>query len=55
VQEFYTDSDERTIAEQREQWKDIWTAEESLDCWLEYMKIAGMKSALVTACLRQEF
>jgi TolB-like protein/DNA-binding winged helix-turn-helix (wHTH) protein len=39
---FYEDSDEPTIAEQREEWKDIWTAPGSLDRWLEHMRIAGM-------------
>ena len=40
---FYEDSDEPTISEQREEWKDIWTAPGSLDRWLDHMRIAGMK------------
>lgn len=42
-QVFYEDSDEPTISEQREEWKDIWTAPGSLDRWLDHMRIAGMK------------
>ena len=40
---FYEDSEEPTISEQREEWKDIWTAPGSLDRWLDHMRIAGMK------------
>ena len=40
---YYEDADEPTIAEQRDEWKDIWTAPGSLDRWLDHMKIAGMK------------
>ncbi len=40
---FYTDSDEPTIAEQRAEWEDIWTAPGSLERWLDHMRIAGMK------------
>ncbi|WP_300513959.1 winged helix-turn-helix domain-containing protein [Aliiroseovarius sp.] len=40
---FYAEAEEPTISEQREKWQDIWTAPGSLERWLEYMKIAGMK------------
>ena len=40
---FYDQADEPTISEQREQWKDIWTAPGALDRWLDDMRIAGMK------------
>ncbi|MCU9849060.1 winged helix-turn-helix domain-containing protein [Defluviimonas sp. WL0024] len=40
---FYADSAEPTIAEQRAEWQDVWTAPGSLDRWLEHMRIAGMR------------
>jgi TolB-like protein len=40
---FYADAREPTIAEQRAEWQDIWTAPGSLDRWLEHMRLAGMK------------
>ncbi len=42
-QVFYAEADEPTIAEQRAEWEDVWTAPGSLDRWLEHMRIAGMK------------
>jgi TolB-like protein/DNA-binding winged helix-turn-helix (wHTH) protein len=40
---FYSDAKEPTISEQREEWKDTWTAQGSLDRWLDHMRVAGMK------------
>lgn len=42
-QVFYADAHEPTISEQREAWKDLWTAPGSLERWLDHMRIAGMK------------
>ncbi len=40
---FNKDLKERTIAEERSLWEKVWTAEGSLDRWLEHLRIAGMK------------
>lgn len=40
---FYTDAREPTIAEQRAEWIDTWTAPGSLERFLDHMRIAGMK------------
>ncbi len=40
---FYAEAREPTISEQRDEWKDVWTAPGSLDRWLDHMRIAGMK------------
>ena len=42
-QTFNKDLEERTISEERELWADVWTAEGSLDRWLDHLRIAGMK------------
>ena len=40
---YYAQAYEPTIPEQRDLWKDIWTAPGSLERWLDHMRIAGMK------------
>lgn len=40
---YYAQAHEPTISEQREMWKDFWTAPDSLERWLDHMRIAGMK------------
>lgn len=40
---YYAEAKEPTISEQREEWKDLWTAPGSLERWLDHMRIAGMK------------
>jgi TolB-like protein/DNA-binding winged helix-turn-helix (wHTH) protein len=40
---YYAEAEEPTISEQREKWKDVWTATGSLERFLEHMWIAGMK------------
>ena len=42
-QVFYADAYEPTISEQREIWKDVWTAPGSLERFLDHMRIAGME------------
>lgn len=40
---FYAEAREPTVSEQREEWKDIWTGQGSLERWLDHMRIAGMQ------------
>lgn len=40
---FKKDLKELTIAEERALWEDVWTAEGSIDRWLDHLRIAGMK------------
>lgn len=42
-QTFYVNLTKPTISEQRIEWENIWTAEVSLERWLDHVSIAGMK------------